>query len=579
MAFIFSMLSASAQQVGQSLVLSDHTALRVSADMTSDLSAMLVFEPSRAVEVVSGEVQNGMIQVRVTANSTGQVITGWIPTENVETLTPTSPTNTTRETEGRPARNSSTAYAESVRRIILLKDPEIPDSEDDLVTGSLPVGTRVVLLDTQSHPEYYRVAVSIRGEIQRGWVPRAQLSTIPVAAPERRQADAPTQTEPYDQRRPDNEYCHNLDIPDSVRVLPTIGATIPNRVNLTKIINGVQVPCPELGSIPAGSPARVLKIEGDSVQVRMYSPQMGYIVGWLERDQVNLTEQEDTEAFCYNCAVHEETRPNNLRIQGTPDTRPGQNPGYQSDRYVGLQRADYDRFEWCNDHKSRLRAAPTPTFHSLDAPLSNGLTKKQNIIASGVDAAALANAYDFYQNNRGIIKNSDYMTIVDYSKRSTQKRYHVVNMRTGTVKSYYTHHGNGSETNADRNRNPGWARRFGNGERDVDGDGDTEPVSSTNLTSLGFSITGFRYYPSDYYPGYDDSRIPGQRMSLHGQTRGPEGNDNNCGRTIVTHPALDNQFHPHSSYWRSNGCPTVPLSDWPEVSEAIEGGSVFYQHN
>ncbi|MEO0336263.1 MAG: hypothetical protein AAF202_07705, partial [Pseudomonadota bacterium] len=344
-----SFLSASALEVGSDLVLSNSTALRISPDMTSDLAARLVFEASRGVEVVSGEVQNGMIQVRVRSNSTGQMVTGWIPTGNVESLTPSQPQPTSRETVGQPARSGSTAYAQSVRRIVLLHNPDVPDSEDDLVTGSLPVGTRVLLMDTESEPEFYKVAVSIRGEIKQGWVARAALSTVGINSPERTQVDAPTTEQPNEQRRPDQEYCHQRDVPDSVRVLPTLGAQIQNRVILKTVINGETVPCPELPAIPPG-PARVLRIQDGWVKVRLYSPQMGYIIGWLRKDEIDLREHETTEAFCFNCAVHEETQPNNLRIQGTPDLEPGRDPGYQSDLYVGLRRTDYDIHSWCTEH-------------------------------------------------------------------------------------------------------------------------------------------------------------------------------------------------------------------------------------
>jgi hypothetical protein len=570
---VATMLTASAQEAGTAIVLAGSTTLRASADMTSDLIGVLDFGDPRQVEVIGSEVENGMIQVRISIKGTDGTVTGWIPTENVETYN----FGESREVVGRPARNASTAYAESVRNIVLLKDPDVPMSRDNLASESLPPGTRVLLIDTESEPELYQVAVGIGGEITRGWVPRAALSTISLDSPGRAGLDAPADPQTFDQRRPENEYCHNKDVPDSVRILPTIGARLDNRVVLRTVINGETVPCPELPAIPPG-PARILEIqESGWVKVRLYSPQLGYIIGWLRREEINLLEHAETEAFCYNCAVSEETRDSELRIQGTPDRLPGQDPGYQSDRYVGLRRADFDIHPWCNDHKSRLRSMPQATFYSLDERIANGHTKKENIIAAGVNAKALANAYDFYQNNRGIIKNSEYMTIVDFSRRSTDRRYHVINMRTGNVRSFFTHHGQGSETNAEREANPGWARRFGNGERDDNGDGVAEPVDNTYLTSLGFAITGFEYRPSDY--GRRNGNIPTTRISLHGQTTGPQGNDNMCGRQVIAHGTEDRWFPPNANYYRGQGCPDVPESDWEEVSSAIEGGSVFYQHN
>lgn len=213
---------------------------------------------------------------------------------------------------------------------------------------------------------------------------------------------------------------------------------------------------------------------------------------------------------------------------------------------IGYRVTDADRqLERCEDDKSRIhregRVHPTP---KLEPQIM------EKIANSGVNQQAFKNAMAFYQENLGIIKNPRYLTIIDFTKSSREKRFFLINLETGEVTKHYTTNGRN-----DREQD-GYANYFCNNE-------------GSNSTPAGFHLTG------GFYRGRH-----GRSMMLHGQE--PGLNDNTCKRAVVVHPQSADKVPGDNArqggVWRSNGCPVLSRSVYNDVVDKIANGSLFYNY-
>lgn len=146
------------------------------------------------------------------------------------------------------------------------------------------------------------------------------------------------------------------------------------------------------------------------------------------------------------------------------------------------------------------------------------------------------------------IRNTRYLTIIDYSKPSYVKRMYLVDMETGRVEKYLVSHG----------KNSGWAHAtmFSN-----------RPESFQS--SRGFFVTGKRYYGKH-----------GAALQLHGLEEGI--NDNAFMRGIVMHGSnyvsMRSVMLNGGRLGRSLGCPAIPAEAAESVINRIKGGSLVYIH-
>jgi hypothetical protein len=85
-----------------------------------------------------------------------------------------------------------------------------------------------------------------------------------------------------------------------------------------------------------------------------------------------------------------------------------------------------------------------------------------------VPSDLLRTAVLYFDANESRFPNRDYITVVDYTPRSNNYRFFVINMRSGEVEKFRTAHGSGSDQDAD-----GFAERFSN-------------VNGSHMSSLGF---------------------------------------------------------------------------------------------
>lgn len=157
-----------------------------------------------------------------------------------------------------------------------------------------------------------------------------------------------------------------------------------------------------------------------------------------------------------------------------------------------------------------------------EAPIAKTLFQK--VVENGVPEIPLRKAFTYFDANKSKIQNKNYMTIIDFTQHSGQKRFYLIDMKTGAVDKLLTAHGRGSDP-----EHTGNARKFSN-------------ISGSNMTSLGFLLTAERY-----------SGEHGISLRLDGLQ---SMNSNARPRAIVIHGA-DYVDGSRPKMGRSLGCPAV----------------------
>ena len=141
----------------------------------------------------------------------------------------------------------------------------------------------------------------------------------------------------------------------------------------------------------------------------------------------------------------------------------------------------------------------------------------------------------------------DYIGIADFSLASAEKRFHVVDLRSGEVESFRVAHGSGSDPNHN-----GFLDRFSND-------------FGSHATSNGTYTTG-EYYHGKY----------GLSMKTHGRDW---SNYNAEPRAIVIHNAWYAEpgvLAQHGKLGRSQGCFAFSRADqWP-IMRKLAGGRMIY---
>lgn len=161
-----------------------------------------------------------------------------------------------------------------------------------------------------------------------------------------------------------------------------------------------------------------------------------------------------------------------------------------------------------------------------------------------VDFQLFKDAYLAYEKTTN--RSKSLLTIIDYSKPSTEKRFFVIDMdKKSLVFNTYVSHGvnSGEKT----------ATKFSN-------------IINSRKTSLGTFLTDSTYYGSNGYS-----------LRLDGLTKGT--NDNARERYIVVHGAdyANESFLKQNGYLgRSWGCPALPEHLSRQIIDTIKGGSVIY---
>ena len=164
---------------------------------------------------------------------------------------------------------------------------------------------------------------------------------------------------------------------------------------------------------------------------------------------------------------------------------------------------------------------------------------------AGIDPRLFAKAKAALDQHR--IAARDYIGVVDFSKPSSEPRFHVVDLRNGQVESYRVAHGSGSDPHHN-----GFVERFSN---------DFGSYASSNGT----------YTTGDYYHG---------KYGLSMKTRGLDWSNYKAEpRAIVIHNAWYAEpgvLAAHGKLGRSQGCFAFARDDqWP-VMRKLAGGRMIY---
>jgi hypothetical protein len=175
-----------------------------------------------------------------------------------------------------------------------------------------------------------------------------------------------------------------------------------------------------------------------------------------------------------------------------------------------------------------------------------------NLSTSMINAGVSEDAFNYATQGynallqKGQIRKTNIITIIDFSKSSTQKRLYVINIETGKVLlSTLVAHG--------KNSGQEYATTFSN-------------VNESNKSSLGFYTTGTTYNGEHGYS-----------LKLNGCERGI--NDAAYQRAIVVHGAnyVSNELAQAQGFiGRSLGCPAVPENINKKLIDLIRGGSCLF---
>ena len=164
---------------------------------------------------------------------------------------------------------------------------------------------------------------------------------------------------------------------------------------------------------------------------------------------------------------------------------------------------------------------------------------------AGIDPQLFARAKAALDQHRLWIRDS--IGIVDFSKPSSEPRFHVVDLRNGTVESHLVAHGRGSDP-----AHSGYLERFSN---------DFGSYASSNGT----------YTTGDYYDG---------KYGLSMKVAGLDWTNNNAeSRAIVIHNAWyaePEMVQQHGMLGRSEGCFAMPKASQYAVMRKLAGGRMIY---
>lgn len=160
-----------------------------------------------------------------------------------------------------------------------------------------------------------------------------------------------------------------------------------------------------------------------------------------------------------------------------------------------------------------------------------------------VNTTILEQAVLYFEHNKEHIRNKNYITIIDFSKHSGQRRFFVINVTTGEVEAVHTAHGVNS---------------------DPDDDGHAT-VYSNRVNSLMSSI-GFAIVAETYHGKY------GYSVRLDGLQ---DSNSRVRERAVVIHRS--DYVNPNRSLMgMSWGCPALAKPVTDAIVNKIHGGSLLY---
>ena len=188
---------------------------------------------------------------------------------------------------------------------------------------------------------------------------------------------------------------------------------------------------------------------------------------------------------------------------------------------------------------------PTVLTPQPSTPLSPPVQPLVPSAPAGIDPQLFARAKAALDQHQ--IGPRDTIGIVDFSKPSSEPRFHVVDLASGNVESHLVCHGRGSDP-----AHSGYLERFSN--------------------NFGSYATSSGTYVTDAY--YDG------KYGLSLRVRGLDWSNNNAeARAIVIHNAWyaePEMLRLHGQLGRSEGCFAMPKTSQYEVMRKLAGGRMIY---
>ena len=185
-------------------------------------------------------------------------------------------------------------------------------------------------------------------------------------------------------------------------------------------------------------------------------------------------------------------------------------------------------------------AMTQPIARAADESVIERVLREQ---AETIPRQALDTAFAWYRAHPDKVRNTNYVTIINFDRPSTEKRMHVIDMNNGQVEHLLVAHGRNSGLNT--------ADRFSN-------------VVGSYMSSLGIYLTAETYHGKH-----------GLSLRLDGME---PTNDNARKRAIVLHGAdyvSEKVIEKQGRLGRSLGCPAVPMDASERLAKQLHGGSLM----
>lgn len=184
---------------------------------------------------------------------------------------------------------------------------------------------------------------------------------------------------------------------------------------------------------------------------------------------------------------------------------------------------------------------------TIQTSLSEKVFNDLHLQQAGLSEQTVDYAVKGYQKlvDSGMVDRSQYLTIVDLSQSSRNKRFYILDMKNDSlVWNTYVAHG--------KNSGVDMAKSFSNS-------------LNSNKSSLGFYLTKSTYTGKH-----------GLSLRIDGLENG--FNNNAEARGVVVHgAAYVNAGRVNSDYMgRSQGCPALPENEYAKVIDIIKDGSVVF---
>jgi L,D-transpeptidase-like protein len=168
-----------------------------------------------------------------------------------------------------------------------------------------------------------------------------------------------------------------------------------------------------------------------------------------------------------------------------------------------------------------------------------------------VPRGLLEDAIEYFDLNKALIPNQAFVTVVDFTKFSGDKRFFIVDMKLGGVEPHMVAHGTGSDPN-----DTGVATLFSN-------------TSGSLMSSLGFYLT------ADIYDGTHMHSMHIDGLSADGSPN-HMANTNVLSRAVVVHEATYVSDTNTNKQGLSNGCFALDTNLELSIVQRLATGSLMY---